>query len=98
MKNYIGKKIAANYFRGLEAVGGNIRFDEEGLTFHSHALNIQRGETRIEYADIMDLGKRNSLGIIPNRISIFTKDGFEHRFVINNRNDVLEFLQSRLIA
>ena len=96
MKNYIGQEIAANYFRGSEAVGGKIYFDEKGLEFQSHALNIQRGNTRIEYADITNLSKRNTLGIVPNGISVFTKDGFEHKFVINNRSSVLEFLQSRI--
>lgn len=96
MKNYIGNSIFANYFRGLEAVGGKIYFDDTGLTFKSHPLNIQTGETRIEYAQIATITKRNTLGIVPNGISIFTKDNFEHKFVIYNRKSVITFLQNRL--
>lgn len=66
------------------------------MIFTSHALNIQTGNTRIEYSQIVRLAKRNTLGIVPNGLSIFTKDNFEHKFVINNRQSVIEFLQSRL--
>lgn len=96
MKNYIGNSILANYFKGIEAVGGKIYFDDTGLTFKSHALNFQTGETRIEYVQIIKVVKRNTLGIIPNGMSIFTKDNYEHKFVIYHRNSVIEFLQSRL--
>lgn len=98
MEDYIGNSIAANYFKGIEAVGGKIYFDEAGLTFKSHALNIQTGETRIEYAQIIKVAKRNTLGIIPNGISIFTKDNFQHKFVIYNRKSVIEFLQSKIMS
>lgn len=98
MRDYIGNSILANYFKGIEAVGGKINFDETGLTFQSHALNIQTGETRIEYSQITKIAKRNTLGIVPNGISIFTKDNFEHKFVINNRNSVIEFLKSRICS
>jgi hypothetical protein len=97
VKDYIGNDISANYFRGIEAVGGKIHFDKTGLIFRSHAFNIQSGETRIEYSQITKITRRNTLGIVPNGISIFTKDNFEHKFVINNRNSVIEFLQSRLL-
>lgn len=95
--DYSGKHIAANYFRGVEAVGGKIYFDETGLTFKSHAINIQTGETRIEYEKISEVVKRNTLGIVPNGISIFTKDGFEHKFVINNRSKVIDFLNGKIL-
>lgn len=97
MKNYIGDSIAANYFRGIEAVGGHIKFDETGLIFKSHSLNIQTGNTRIDYSQIVRIAKRNTLKIVPNGISVFTKDNFEHKFVINNRKSVIEFLQSKLL-
>lgn len=95
MKDYIGTNIAANYFKGPEAVGGKIYFCQTCLVFKSHALNIQTGEQRIEYSEIIMISKRNTLGIVPNGISIFTKDGFEHKFVVNKRNDVMEFLESK---
>lgn len=92
---YIEKIILANYFRGSEAVGGKIYFDNTGLTFKSHKFNIQRGETRIDYNQIQDVNKRNTLGIVPNGISIFTKDGVEHKFVIYNREKIIDFLKHK---
>ncbi len=97
MKDYVGKKISANCFVGLEAVGGKIHFDDSGLTFKAHSLNIQKDEIRIEYADILSVDKCNTLNIAPNGIIIFTKDDFEYRFVINNRKSVIEYLNSMLI-
>lgn len=66
------------------------------MTFRSHSLNIQTGETRILYADIVRISKRNTLGIVPNGISVFDRNGFEHKFVINRREQVIQFLQSKL--
>lgn len=92
---YCGKSISANYFRGREAVGGKIYFDEKGFTFKSHYFNIKTGDTRIEYIQIDNVKKRNTLGIIPNGISIYTRDGLEHKFVIYNREQVIEYIQSK---
>lgn len=76
-------------------MGGKIYFDNTGLTFKSHKFNIQRGETRIDYNQIQDVNKRNTLGIVPNGISIFTKDGVEHKFVIYNREKIIDFLKHK---
>lgn len=96
MKNYVGSSIAANYFRGIEAVGGKIYFDETGFVFNSHSFNIQTGETRIDYSQITSVGTRNTLGIVPNGMVVITKDKKEHKFVIYNRKCVIEFLNSRI--
>lgn len=93
--NYTEKIILANYFRGSEAVGGKIYFDNIGLTFKSHNFNIQKGEIRIDYSQIQSVNKRNTLGIVPNGISIFTKDGIEHKFVVYNREKIIEFLKNK---
>ncbi|MFG6355906.1 MAG: hypothetical protein K1W26_03630 [Acetatifactor sp.] len=95
MNDYTNSKIAANYFRGLEAVGGHIFFDENDMTFKSHSFNIQTGETRILYADIVKISKRNTMGLVPNGISVFDKSGFEHKFVIYHREQIIQYLQSR---
>ena len=89
-KDYRGKTIPANYYRGLEAVGGKLAFDDFGMTFRSHALNIQTGETRIEYKDIVNAQTRGLL----TEISVYTKDGKDHRFVVYHRKDVVAFLES----
>ena len=92
MKDYCGKSILANYYRGIEAVGGKLFFYNHGILFQSHALNIQTGETRIEYKDIQKAQKRGFL----TGMSVYTKDGVEHKFVIYHRKDVIEFLNSQI--
>jgi len=93
MKDYCGKSIAANYYRGIEAVGGKLFFDDIGITFKSHALNIQTGESRIEYKD---MAKAEVKGFLTG-MSVYTKDGIEHKFVVYHRKDIVKFLNSKVI-
>lgn len=97
MKDYCGSSISANYFKGFEAVGGKLHFDKQGFTFKPHRVNIQKNEARIEYTNIRSVSKRNTLGIVPNGISVLTKDDLEHKFVIGHRNDVICFLENQRI-
>ncbi len=91
MRNLIGTSIPATCFRGAEAVGGKLLFDETGMTFQSHGFNVSTGETRIDYCDILLIKERNTLGIVRNGISVFTENGFEHKFVVNGREEIIEF-------
>ncbi len=91
--NYCGKSVAANYYRGIEAVGGKLFFDNTGMTFKSHAFNIQVGESRIEYRDI---AKAEVKGAI-NGMSVYTKDGVEHKFVVWHRKDLVEYINCKVI-
>lgn len=92
MKDYCGESISANYYRGNESVGGKLFFDETGITFKSHSLNVQTGETRIEYKDI---SKAEAKGFLTG-MSIYTKDGVEHKFVVFHRKNIIEFLNSKV--
>ena len=93
MENYYGRAISANYYRGIEAVGGILIFDATGITFRAHALNIQTGESRIEYRDILRAEARGFL----TGMSVYTKDGVRHKFVVFHRKSVIEFLNSKVI-
>ncbi len=93
--DYVGQSVKANYFRGIEGVGGKLIFDAMGVTFHSHAFNIQVGDTRILYKDILRVEKKRTMGLVPNGMVIFTRDGKKHQFVLWNREAVIAFLQSR---
>ena len=66
------------------------------MIFESHAFNIQRGEIEIKYFDIAEIRKRNTLFIILNRIKIIIKDEFNHKFVLNERNKIIEFLNNKI--
>lgn len=95
-KNYIRTSINANLFRGIEGVGGKITFDDIGLTFKSNYFNVQTEEIRIEYSQISTINNRKTCFVVPNGISIITKDNLKYDFVINFRKPVIEFLMSRL--
>ena len=82
----------ANLFRGVEAVGGRMYLTSNGIYFISHSLNVQAGETRIGYEDILNIEKCNTLGIMPNGLRVVTKRGATYQFVLWGRNDVMACL------
>lgn len=96
MKDFTGQSIPANYFRGIEAVGGKIYFYEDRLVFKSHLFNIQRGETEIKQDNIDKAERRMTMYIIPNGLGITTKDGFYHKFVLYGRDSIIQFLNSKI--
>ena len=89
------KIIAANLFRGSEAVGWRLHFEENAMIFKSHALNIQTGETTIAYKDIVDVQKKNTLGLVPNGMVVTLNDGTKHQFVIWHRVEVIAFIKEK---
>lgn len=87
--------VAANLFRGREAVGGRLHFEEQQMVFKSHAFNIQTGDTTIVYTDIAQVHPRNTMGLVPNGISVIVKNGVEYRFVVWNRKEIMAFLKEK---
>jgi len=67
--------VAANLFRGPEAVGGRLQITTHKLFFLPHAVNIQRTPQEIDLKDITEVGPRNTLGLVPNGMYVRTKDG-----------------------
>ena len=87
---------AANLFRGIEAVGGRMTVTNQRIFFEPHMLNIQTIPAEIPLAHVAEVGKRNTLGIIPNGLSIITKGGEEYRFVVWGRERLIDLIQSQL--
>lgn len=96
MKTYIGESIFANLFRGRESVGGKIFFYDDKLIFKSNDFKLRTGITEIKYSDILEVNKRNTIGIIPNGVTIVDKNKLEYKFVIYNRENVIRFLKSQI--
>jgi hypothetical protein len=92
----IEEEIFANLFRGVEGVGGKIFLTNQRLIFKSHSLNIQKGQTNIEYSIISSVQKRKTAKLIDNGIKIITKQNTEYDFVVNDRDDVLDKIQNKL--
>lgn len=84
------KKGGANHFAGIEAVGGHLYVTNKRVIFESHPLNLQNHILIIELGDILELGKRNTLGIVPNGIFIECRNGHNEKFVVNGRKKWME--------
>lgn len=88
--------VLANLFRGIEAVGGKLMITDRRLIFKSHTFNIQTGTTEILIEEITEVKKRNTLKIVPNGISVITKNGVEYNFVLWNRRKIFDFLNKSM--
>jgi len=86
--------VAANLFRGLEAVGGRMQITTHRILFKPHAINIQKESAEINLKDIVEVGKRNTLGLVPNGMYVRTKDGTEYRFVVWGRSNLIKIIQA----
>lgn len=86
----------ANMFRGIEGVGGKLFFTNKNVIFKSHKINIQTGQTTIDYADINTIQKLKTMRFIENKMRIETKDGKTHDFVVNERDLWVEKLKERM--
>jgi GRAM domain len=86
--------VAANLFRGAEAVGGRLQITTHKLFFLPHAVNIQRTPQEIDLKDITEVGPRNTLGLVPNGMYVRTKDGTEYRFVVWGRSNLIKIIQA----
>ncbi len=89
------EKVAANYFRGNESVGGMLFFYQDRIIFKSHALNIQTGNTTLRYANMTETKEQKNLGI-SNGLLIYTTDGAEHRLVIHHRDEIKAFIDKKI--
>jgi hypothetical protein len=89
IKNHGGKPVlhsgGANHFINGEAVGGKLYLLTDKLHFQSHGFNIQNHGQIIDIEQIKEVGFYNTLGLIPNGLSITTLGGQTEKFVVNNR-------------
>lgn len=89
IENVDGKPIIrsgrANHFINGEAVGGKLYLLTDKLQFQSHSFNIQNHGQIIELQEIKEVSFYNTLGLIPNGLSITTLDGQTEKFVVNGR-------------
>jgi hypothetical protein len=85
---------AANLFRGPEAVGGRMQITTHCILFKPHAINFQTEPAEINLTDITEVGKRNTLGLLPNGMYVRTKSGKELRFVAGGRSNLIKIIQA----
>ncbi|UDI79171.1 hypothetical protein HYI43_11720 [Staphylococcus taiwanensis] len=86
------EKVKANYWKGKEAVGGHILFEDSGFRFTAHALNIQTDSVFVPYNIIKEVKPYRSLGIVPNGVKVMDKNNNEHKLVVYQKKNVVHFL------
>lgn len=95
IKNYT-KKGKANVWKGREAVGGMLYAAENQLVHVPHKINIQKEVHRIDFSQINAVTLSNSLLFMPNRLSIFLKDGSKVDYVLDERESWKEEIEHHL--
>jgi hypothetical protein len=85
----------ANLFRGIEGVGGKLFLTNERLIFKSHKLNIQNGQTDIDYKHIAEVSGRKTANLNDNGIRIKTTDRKEYDFVVGDRDLWIERINEK---
>jgi hypothetical protein len=75
-----------------EAVGGKLTIDRDELTFRPHELNLQTQVTKWPCASIEGFEPTNTMGLIPNGVTIHFLNGDSEQFVVGKRAQVLDAL------
>ena len=95
------KEGAANLQRGIESVGGRLYLTNDRLIFESHGFNIQRGTVIIPLANVVQtkLTRTKFLNLIPtfsNSLAIVTKVGDQYKFVLFNRSEWKNIIDTQI--
>ena len=88
--------VAANLFRGIEGVGGRLKITSRRVLFEPHALNLQKISAEILLSDIKEVSESNTMGLIPNGMTVRTKAGVEYKFVVWGREKLISLIESRI--
>jgi hypothetical protein len=86
----------ANLFRGIEGVGGLILITDRRIIFQPHLFNIQRDVVEIPLKDIVEVRPRSTYDIIPNGILVKTRSGKEYKFVVPNRQRIIDLIYQNI--
>ncbi len=65
--------VAANFFRGIEVVGGRLKITSRRVLFEASEINLQPQPAQILSKDIIEVSKRNTRRIIPT-VEILLRD------------------------
>lgn len=95
MKDLVNKAVTANYLQGMQTLTGKLYFYEDGFSFKADSVNGVIDKGKILYRTVTAVNKRNTLGLIPNGLSVLLDNKDELIFVLNGRNTVRDFLLSK---
>jgi len=86
-------KFGANLWQGAEAVGGRIILTNQRLLFEAHKMNLQTAPVAVSLSAIESIIPSNTLGIVPNGMTIRCDSGEEYRFVVWGRKRIVSLIE-----
>lgn len=105
--DFVGQSVFGNYTifsyigkaKVKKTLEGHFIFDENGFEFKKNLANKVQGlyydDVRIEYKDIKEIRPLN-YGIFHTIMIIETKDGKPYRFGTRKRDEIIEFLNTKM--
>lgn len=91
----IVKEGFANHFKGIDDAGGKLWLTNLRLFFKSHLFNFQPHEESYLLSDIVSVQPVSIFYLLPG-IAVTLKDGRIEKFVVNQRQDWLNSISSKL--
>lgn len=98
MKDYNNTSVNANQISGLTTITGQLCFLKEGYYFKAQGVNSVINNPLIAYKDIAEVKGRNTLGFIPNGISVYLRNGIKYDYAVLHRNDIKAYMESKIKA
>ena len=86
-------KTPANYYKGVECVGGTLYLTDKRLVFKSHNLNIQNHEKSILLSELRAVKRFKMHGFINNGLLVEVNSGIAEKFVVEKPNEWPEFIE-----
>ena len=92
MKDFNNKAVNANLIIGLTTLTGKLCFFENDFVFKANSVNSTMCYPPIAYREIAEVKAKNTLGFIPNGITVVLNNGESYSFVVMRRNDIKNYL------
>jgi hypothetical protein len=90
------EEMLAQEMANLGSAGGHLYVTDRRLIFEPHGLNFRRGATEIPLDDIEDVRPCNTLWLVPNGLEVRLRGGKRRRFVVWNRQALMELIYYQL--
>ncbi|HVS38996.1 MAG TPA: PH domain-containing protein [Gemmataceae bacterium] len=87
-----GEEVLATEQANHGSGGGWLYVTNRRVIFEPNALSFGSRVREIPLEDIDDVGPHNLLGIIPDGMEIWTRDGKRHRFVVWGRRRLIDMI------
>ena len=88
--------VAANLWRGIEAVGGRLLITNKRIKFTPHNFNLQSIPLEVPFTDVANAVAVNTFFIIPNGMKVYTTTGVVYQFVVNGRQKIVGLINNQV--